>query len=147
MFAAWAEKDMLIAYDLMGDSVTAGATIWPFVFLRRHINATYIKDTKRKQVAQYEDMLKPLWSDTRYTRIQIVADDFGELRGYPICMTLASADYLISKLREKGMFIRSELEGSPWTQIRKVIYLPLGPHLNSEDIQEVCNELLLLKNV
>jgi hypothetical protein len=120
-----AEKDMIDAYELMGDSETACATLWPFVFLRRHINASYIKDIKRKQVAQYEDILKPLWSDARYIQIKISADDFGELRGYPVAMALDNAEYLIGKLRENGVLVRSELEGSPWTQLRKVIYLPL----------------------
>jgi len=142
-----AEKDMIDAYELMGDSKTACATLWPFVFLRRHINASYIKDTKRKQVAQYEDTLKPLWSDARYIQIKISADDFSELRGYPIGLVLSSADKLITTLRERGVYIRSELEGSPWTQLRKVIYLPLGPYLGSNDIQEVCKELLQFKSV
>lgn len=142
-----AEKDMLDAYDLIGDSATSCATLWPFIFLRKHINTRHIKDTKRRQVIQYENSLASLWTDKRFIRIKIPADDFDELRGYPICMTLASTDYLIGKLREHGILIRSELEGNPWTQLRKVIYLPLGPYLGSKDIQEVCNELLLLKNV
>ncbi len=139
-----AEKDMIDAYELMGDSATACATLWPFVFLRKHINTSYIKDIRRRQVIQYENLLELLWTDKRFIRIQIAADDFGELRGYPICMTLASADYLIGKLREHGILIRSELEGSPWTKNKKVIYLPLGPHLSSRDISHIGGIVLSL---
>lgn len=142
-----AEKDMIDAYDLMGDSATACATLWPFVFLRKHINTSYIKDIKRRQVIQYGNLLELLWTDKRFIRVQIPTDDFGELRGYPIGLVLSSADKLITTLRERGVYIRSELEGSPWTQLRKVIYLPLGPYLGSNDIQEVCKELLQFKSV
>jgi hypothetical protein len=142
-----AEKDMLDAYDLIGDSATSCATLWPFIFLRKHINTSYIKDIKRRQVIQYENLLEPLWTDKRFIRIQIQNDDFGELRGYPVALALSDAKQMIHALRESGVLVRSELEDSPWTQLRKVIYLPLGPYLGSKDIQEVCKELLQVRSV
>lgn len=142
-----AEKDMLDAYDLIGDSASPGTTLWPFIFLRKHINTSYIKDIKRRQVIQYENVLEPVWTDKKFIRIPIQKDDFSELRGYPIGLAFDTAEYLIDKLRERGLLVRSELEGSPWTKNRKVIYLPLGPYLGSKDIQEVCKELLRLRSV
>ncbi len=140
-FAIQAEKAMLEAYDLIGDSTTAGSTLWLFIFLRRHINTPYIKDIKRKQVAQYEGMLQPLWQDHRFIRIPISPSDFGELRGYPVGIVPGAAHNLINALRERGVYIRSELEGSTWTHDKKVIYLPLGPHIRNYDISYICEIL------
>jgi hypothetical protein len=137
-----AEKDMLDAYDLIGDSATSCATLWPFIFLRKHINTSYIKDIKRRQVIQYENLLEPLWTDKRFIRIQIQKDDFGELRGYPMSLASDTADYLVKKSREGGVLIRTELEGSLWTLDKKIIYLPLGPHLSNSDVAHVCTTML-----
>ncbi|MEI6326847.1 MAG: hypothetical protein WCO78_01870 [Candidatus Roizmanbacteria bacterium] len=141
-----AEKYMLEGYDLTGDCITAGATLRIFILLRKHINVSRIKKIKEKQVAKYDKLLQPLWDDLRFVHISISQYDPAELRGYPVVIVAPEAASLINALRDSGVLVRSELEGCPWTQDKKVVYLPLGPHVGSGDIARISDAVLCVQN-
>lgn len=56
------------------------------------------------------------------------------VRGQKISGRKKINSVFLKKLRKEGLLIRFELDDSPWSQTRKVIYLPLGPHVSHADI-------------
>ncbi len=131
-----AENAMLAGYDVIGDSYRAGRAWSIFRSMADHIAFARISAAKQEQVQQYFAMLEDTWNATCYP-ISFPPEDAGRLRGLPVRLELKSAQRILTFLRKNGILLRFELEGCPWTQRHKVMYLPLGPHLNESDIRLV----------
>ncbi len=123
---------MLRRYDIIGDEKAAG--FCPAFFKKMYFRLDFkrIKEHKRKQVLEYETYLN---SSAVYRVPGYSHDDRGELRGYPIIAKRDMAKAIISFCREHGLLIRAELDDSKWAKKRSIMYLPLGPHVEIEDIK------------
>lgn len=129
-----AEKAMIAGYDVIGDSYQSG-TGWPVAkLLAQHLDILKIETAKQRQVALYKKYLSPLWEDPRFFAPAFPHSDAGKLRGFPVGLRLKTADAILKKLRQKGLLVRFELNDSVWSKKNKVVYLPLGPYLNNNDI-------------
>lgn len=133
-----AEKCMIIGYDFIGDSKVASGIFNIFAELHSKLDYENIKKTKRGQVLLYEKIMKNIFENNEYVQqVEYQEGDREELRGFPVRLSLDFADRVLTNLRNNGLFVRFELNDSPWSQKQKVIFLPLGPHLNNRDIEKV----------
>lgn len=139
-----AEHAMLRGYDVIGDSQLAGSGWWMFKQLSRHLDYDKIQRAKQTQVARYQKLLAPVWSSDKLFEITFSDEDASLLRGYPVGLTIKTANQVLKKLRENGLLVRFELNDSQWATRQKVIYLPLGPHLSLDQIEEVARLLILV---
>jgi hypothetical protein len=138
-----AEKSMLKGYDVIGDSKIATAG-WKWAqWLAAHLDIEKIHQTKAMQVALYQSQLvSTLQNKPTFFTIPFAASDAPLLRGFPVGLHIKSASKVLNALRKKGLLVRFELNDSPWSQKYKVVYLPLGPHLNTRQIKWVINTLI-----
>lgn len=131
-----AEAAMSKGYDLIGDNYTGVAGLAIFAWLSQYLAVDRIAAAKTWQVAVYEsqltDTLQQGWIRT------ISPTEPGSLRGYPLIVNNTAAKTFLATLRKKGLLVRYELAGCPWSNRQKILYLPLGPHLNSKDILSIC---------
>lgn len=135
-----AEVAMIRGYDTIGDSDKAGAGwgIWSTLAMR--IKITAIRAVKEKQVQTYVQQLSKL-NIKGVSLISIPVSAYGELRGFPLRLSLEIATKVLDILRSNGILVRYELNDSLWSKYQKVIYLPLGPHLKNEHLWHVINTL------
>ncbi len=134
-FGVIAEKLMLLGYDVIGDSPRAASGSRFFAFLTDHLNYDKIYKVKDTQAKLYEKNLTPaVQSKNLYN-----GDSRKELRHYPVILPIKSAGKILNYLRSRGLIVRFELDDSPWSQKQKVIYLPLGLHINEKKQLNICN--------
>ncbi len=137
-----AEKTMQKGYDLIGDSIKPAPGFFIFDILSRHIDIEKVKKIKCNQIEFYEKKLKKL---TGFVRIpSYEKKSKGELIGYPLILDNNKAERIIGILRSKGVLVRAELEGNVWSRGQKMIYLPLGPYLNNDDLEyvtDICRKI------
>lgn len=132
-----AEWAMLKGYDKIGDSRLAGNG-WPiFSMLARHIDFDKIRKCKIQQAQFYQKLLSKIWDQNIFFKIKIDEKDFSQLRGYPLGIEIKYADQVLQKLRKNNLLVRFELTDCIWSQKQKIVYLPLGPHLKMEQIEEI----------
>lgn len=144
--ALMAEKIMIKGYDVIGRSKLPAKGFHIFNLLQKHINLEKIYGIKQKQVELYESNLhKLLPIETPYRK-----SDKKEMRAWPIVLDIKHAYRVLGYLRKKGLIVRFELDDSIWSKKQKIIYLPLGPHINNRQqlsiINIVKNSLLLINN-
>lgn len=133
-----AEKFMILGYDFIGDGKEASGTFNIFTKLHSKLDYKKIKKIKRDQVLQYEKLMKDIFKSNEFVQqVKYQESDIEELRGFPVRFSLEFADKALANLRKNGLFVRLELNDSPWSQKNKIIFLPLGPHLNNRDIEKV----------
>lgn len=134
IFGILGEKAMLVGYDIIGDEVHAGYCPSFFKKMYFHLDFDHIKEYKRTQVAEYEAHL----AHTSYFQVPSMTDqDKSEIRGFPIIVEKKKAQKIISYCRSNGLLLRPELDDSKWTKKRSIMYLPLGPHVEIEDIKKI----------
>lgn len=141
LFGRLAEWSMLRGYDIIGEDKDAAVTLPIFKSLHKRINHEKIKKIKTRQVEIYEKEMASIIDGKYIKKAEMTMKDKGRLRGYPLILDTDIADNLLKKIRGAGLYARFELNDSPWAKLRKVIYLPLGPHLTTENIEEVVNLL------
>lgn len=138
----WAEKAMVKGYDLIGDSLRP-VMGWHFLsFLYKHLDYPKIYRAKYHQVKAYLNHLAPLRPSTLIYTFPINPSDYHQLRGFPIGLYPKTANEIISRIRQHGLLVRSELAGSLWTKKHQIIYLPLGPHLKPKNLKTIAAVLL-----
>ncbi len=135
-----AEKAMTAGYDLIGDNYAGAAGPRIFSWLSKHVNVASIRSSKLWQVAVYQKLLKSVLKNNSWLKL-IPFTDAAQLRGYPLVVDNSQAQKFITSLRKNGLLVRYELLGCPWSDRQKIIYLPLGPHLSTSDIDAVCEFL------
>ncbi len=134
-----AERAMLAGYDVIGDSGRAGAGWFPARACALKLNIPKIEKCKHEQGALYRKGLSPLWEDPHFFLPKFPHSDTKKLRGFPVGLERDIAEPFLQKLRQKGLLVRFELNDSPWSQKQKIIYLPMGPHLRHEEINQVAH--------
>ncbi|MFO0703650.1 MAG: hypothetical protein U0525_02910 [Patescibacteria group bacterium] len=139
MFGMLAEYFMIKGYDIIGEDDFAAATLPIFVRYRKRLNYEKIEKIKKSQVEKYESKLSEVFETNIVQKVSMSEKDKGRLRGFPIIMNLERAEEMLRNLRKNGLFVRFELNDSPWSKLRKVIYLPLGPQLTTRDVDKVIN--------
>lgn len=136
LFGNCAEWCMKIGYEIIGDNKTPGFSLNYFKEKYSFIDHEKIRIIKISQEIIYRKNIAPILPPHMY--IPHYSDEVsGELRGFPIVITGNRRKEIITKIRKKGIFIRSELEGCPWTDDRSIIYLPIGVHLSTNDILHI----------
>jgi hypothetical protein len=132
-FAIISEKLMINGYNIIGDAKLPAKGLFIFGFLQKYINYDKIYEIKRRQVELYEEELQHLLP------IKVPYNELGkkELRGWPIVMDTKYASNVLNYLRANGLIIRFELNDSIWSKRQKIIYLPLGLHINKQQQLEV----------
>jgi hypothetical protein len=126
-FAETAEKLMTKGYDLIGDNKLSARGFFIFGFIQQFIDYKKIGKIKKRQIEVYEEKL----GDIIPVNINYSDKDRSEMRGWPIVLPINRAKTVLKFLRKNGLKIRFELNDSIWSRKQKIIYLPLGPHLNT----------------
>lgn len=134
-FAFIAEKWMLAGYDIIGDSLSPGSGGKIFSFLVNYVDYDKVGRIKAHQVRFYDRNLSPIIRQ----KIPHEKKELGLLRHFPIIIPLKIADKILLELRKEGLMVRFELNDSGWSKKQKVIYLPLGLHINERKQMEICN--------
>ncbi len=132
-----AETAMMKGYDLIGTSRLASPGSWIMERLIGRIAILKIEESKANQAKMYHDGLGEISVSKKMWTPKIDPNESGQLRGYPLILSLEIADRLLSNLRAEGILLRFELNDSPWSERQKIIYLPMGIHINNEDIEYV----------
>jgi hypothetical protein len=130
LFSLQAEQCMLIGYDLIGDNLAPAKGLPLFYWLYTHFNFDSIKITKIYQAQLYEKLFfgQPLIYKP---------SDRKELRGWPLILSLDVAKSFLEKVRNEGLYLRFELNNSEWSKKQKIVYLPIGPHISTEQQKTV----------
>lgn len=141
-----AEMSMIAGYNLIGNSSRAHSTPAHFISLYDKINHEKMIQIKERQVALYDKQLSQVFAQTDdLFPIWRRNSDDGRMRGYPIGLRLPQAHHILKSIRKQGVFVRFELSDSQWSKDKKVIFLPLGPHLTDTQIYSVCEIFTLLQ--
>ncbi len=133
-FYRFAEQLMVKGYDLIGDAKKSAPGFILFKYIFEFINFEKIYKIKYHQVKIYNEYF--------INELKYKSSDKGELRGFPLIVDNLVADRVLNKIRSSGLMIRFELNDSEWSQGNKIIYLPLGPYLNDNDIHEISKLVL-----
>ena len=132
-----AERTMKVGYDQIGDTVLPAGTFDICTYVHTKLAYARIDQIKQKQVNIYEAGLAPVLSRNGVETVWYRDSDRQAMRGYPLRLSLVRAPQILARLREAGLIVRFELNDSPWSAEHKVIFLPLGPHLQTSDIESV----------
>ena len=130
-----AEKLMLFGYDLIGNSGLSARGSILGSFLSERLNVSKIQKYKLNQVRFYEKKLRGVLPH----KLNISEEDKKHLRGYPVVLSKENSARVMKILRNNGLLVRFELDGSEWSKYRKIIFLPLGPYLNINNLTDVCS--------
>lgn len=136
---------MLRGYQLIGDSQLPARGSIIFSLIQRFVDPTKIEFIKSDQVQYYESQLsnlpKSIFSVPTYQ-----STDRSHLIAYPLVITPKFANKTVKTINNKGLMLRLELNDSVWSQRNKIIYLPLGPHLSSVDLDRVVTIIKSITN-
>lgn len=136
-----AEFAMKKGYDVIGDQQLPACGIPGMAWMSNRLNIVKIYDLKRKQAQLYKNILQKTKKSKYFFYIPISEPDFSQLRGFPLGLELQYAEFFLRFVRENGLLLRFELNDSPWSKKQKIVYLPMGLHVRSDDIQWVCEVL------
>lgn len=134
---AKAEQAMIKGYLLIGKSRLASPGLKIMDYVYRRINTREIEVAKDRQARMYATALQPLLKNHEYWLPKMEKPDYKYLRGFPLIMNVEVADKLLTNLRNAGFLVRFELNDGPWSQKQKIIYLPMGLHVSTSDIQNI----------
>lgn len=137
---------MMKGYDLIGSSKQSAQGLWLFKILAEYISVNKIEQIKVNQVMLYSHLLSQCWQYADIYQINYSPTDTGLLRGYPIGIKLGKPKKLFRLLQQSELNWQILLEDSPWSKRQKIIYLPLGPHLNNADINNICQLFITTLN-
>ena len=138
-----AEVAMLYGYDAIGKMEFASPGIKIMNYLYARINIDKIEESKFAQAKIYNQELKPLLKGADYWLPTMEQKDYKSLRGFPLVMSLKVADRFLARLRAAGILVRFELNDSAWSQKQKIIYLPMGVHVSSQEIEGIVQTILM----
>jgi hypothetical protein len=136
-----AEKSRVIHNDIIGDSQKSGRLLGVYALIHRFFDFKRISRLKDKQAKIYHERLQIPKESKYFFNIAMTEEDFANLRGYPIGLWEPYAKELNNILRAKGIHTWLQLEDSQWCKDKKVIFLPIGPHVSEKHINYVCDVL------
>ncbi|WKZ30064.1 MAG: hypothetical protein QY314_04665 [Candidatus Dojkabacteria bacterium] len=135
-----AEKVLTVHDDHIGDNEISGRNFGIFSFFQRFLDFKKIRKIKHYQATHYENRLFPMLEQSKsFFRITVSEEDKSELRGYPIGLEGEFADEVLAFLRENDVLLTFHLKDCEWCQNKKVIFLPMGPHINMQQVEYVCS--------
>ena len=139
-FQRFANRQVEIAmqrgYDLIGDHRLPSSA--PRFF--RHLlsaQSRFDQQTNHQQAKLYHQLLENLWTKPGIIKIPMKQADWQELRGFLVGLEPTIAPQFLAKLRSSGILLRFELNDSPWSKEQKIVYLPMGLHITTENIRQV----------
>lgn len=138
-----AEKLMIKGYNLIGDSILPAKGFFLFKILEEFLDYDKISKIKINQAVLYENMLKAVTRNT----VAYKKSDFGNMHAWPIILDGKNDLKVLEYIRSKGLIIRFELEESIWSKNKKILYLPMEPHINYTEQMKICqivSEALIL---
>lgn len=128
------EKLMLMGYELIGDALTPASGLPIFNFLAKRVDIHKLERIKKRQARYYESKL----GNAVFVKIPMTDFDRGNLRGYPLVLPNKKGKRLLNSIRERNIFLRFELSDSEWSSKQKIIYLPLGIHVDKSLQDQIC---------
>ena len=138
-----AQKLMQRGYDTIGDNLISAPLFPLFSFLHKYIDYQKVRTTKYTNMRLYDNYFKVHKLDKKvFFDVEFTEKDWIQMRGYPIGLQLKFADHILKKLRNKGFLARFELNDSPWSKKQKIMYLPINPEINVEDVIKLLNDSL-----
>jgi len=134
-YAERAESSMVKGYDLIGDSYLPSRGFFLFDLIQQFVNYDKIGRIKKIQIGFYENKLY------KYLAIKIPYSDKdkNQMRAWPLVLPVNRAYKVLNFLRGNNLKVRFELNDSVWSEKQKIIYLPLGPHLNTRNLTDICD--------
>lgn len=136
-----AEKSRVIHNDIIGDSQKSGRLLGIYAFIHRFFDFKRINKIKNKQAQIYTERLQIPKENKYCFNIAMTQEDYPNLRGYPIGLWEPYAKEINNILRSKGIHTWLQLEDSQWCKDKKLIFLPMGPHVLDKHIEYVCDIL------
>ncbi len=137
-----AERAMIVGYKVIGSRKMASPGIWIMERLSQRISATRIEASKKSQAKMYLEGVRALVKSELFWTAKIKLADYSQLRGFPLIIDLSVADEFLKHLRDRGVLVRFELDDSAWSKKQKIVYLPMGIHLNKKDINKVLKTVI-----
>lgn len=135
ILSLFAEKMMLKGYSLIGSQGRPARGLTIFNTLSSMIDVEKIYSLKNKQAIFYEKELSYLLRN----KVNLSPQDYKNLRGYPVLLSIKYAEKALSFLRGGGLCLRFELNDSVWAKRQKIIYLPMGLQVTTDKQTEICN--------
>jgi hypothetical protein len=132
-----AEQAMIKGYEVIGDNHLPSPGMSVMRYLATHIATDGIENIKQKQATLYLTRLENLLQRPTAWLPRVKASDYKNLRGFPLIMDVTVADQVLEHLRSNGILVRFELNDSAWSLKQKIVYLPMGIHVSSRDIQRI----------
>jgi hypothetical protein len=137
-----AELAMLTGYRLIGSKKYASPGLPIMHWLASHMAVEQIERNKSEQFVRYQTLVRPLLRSTSFWLPQIENKDHAKLRGFPLVIAMDQAAVFLRHMRASGIFLRFELDDSPWSTRQKIVYLPMGIHVRNRDIAFIGNVLM-----
>lgn len=124
--------------DLIGDSKNGYAGFAFFKKSSRKIDFERIEKIKKYQTQIYSENLEKVFKINNRNLFPVIIpeSDFAKLHVFPILNKSNNSD-LIQLLQSQNMAIWEKFPDAPWSQDKKVIFLPLGPHIKDKDIKKI----------
>ncbi len=129
-----AERIMVYIYTLQPPANLSIPGPHIFEYLSHYFRYSEIEKVKITQVSKYEKLLEKIWKSKLFFKIKIAKRDFKSLRGYPVGVTISHSKEIRDYLRKKGLLTVYELNECLWSKKQKVFLLPLGTHIDDQDI-------------
>lgn len=121
---------MKSGYKLIGDSVLPARGFVIFGFLQQFIDYEKVRIIKLKQIEFYEMALKNLPKNI-FEKVPYLHSDKYQMMAYPLVLPLGL----------NNSPLNFELDDSKWSEKQKIIYLPIGPHLDESHLNKIVKRL------
>ncbi len=132
-----AEKLMLQGYSIIGIAKFPSSGNIFMNLLTDRINIDEIEKKKQNQADKYLNILNKLINSKYFWIPEIKKSNLKKLRGFPLIIDKKIANKFLEFLRTNGLILRFELNDSKWSEDQKIIYLPMGLHINDKDVEYV----------
>ncbi len=127
-------------YDIIGDQQRPSSNFYLFNYLSHHLNYQSIEKCKQEQADLYSAHLDSILAKSNSLfQIPFTLADRAQLRGFPIGIELEAVEKFLDFCRQKQLHLRLELNDSPWSLRQKIVYLPMGPHVDHKEIKKICD--------
>jgi hypothetical protein len=137
IFNLWAERAMIRGYNIIGSARLPSPGMRVMELLAQKIPIRRIKHIKEKQAQLYVKNLQMILQNTHFWLPSMDESDYKNLRGFPLIIDLEIADRFLTYLRSHGILVRFELNDSLWSKRQKIVYLPMGLHVSSKDVERI----------
>lgn len=132
--------------NLIGDSLVPVRLDQVYLDKRQLLNLSKIKNTKEAQYIVYTKNLKTVLENDlltiQWNHYQQASETHAcQLAFYPLILKSDYAFLLKEWLLHRQIQTFVEFSDSPWAVNKNILCLPLGPHVNTQDIEQVCNDI------